>query len=348
MQDGYQVFVLTGDRDLNSAVPYEGIPGDEWVTGPRGEKIYYSSPEGLNWKNMRRIIKDVAPDFIYLNSMFSLWFTIVPLLISRLDGWRTNVVLSPRGMLRSTAIQFKSSKKKIFLTGFRLLGFSKRVRFLATDETEVRDVRRYFGEHARVVQIPNFPGGLPAGMNVCEKKKGELSLVFVGRLHPIKNPDFLLNVLKGVKADIRLTVIGSCEDKEFWQQCEEIIRTLPGNIEVTYAGEVPNHQLPEVIARHHVFTLPTRGENFGHAIYEAMALGKPVVISDQTPWRQLTEKKAGWDLPLDDPDGFRRVIEQIAGFDQAEYADWCMGTRRYLKDYMSGSNIKDEYLKLFS
>ena len=347
MQGDYQVYVFTTDRDLNSTTPYEGIPVNEWVTGAGGEKVYYGSPEMLNWGNISRQIKAIAPDFIYLNSMFSLKFTIFPLLISRSQRWRGKIILSPRGMLRSSAVEFKPLKKKIFLTVFRLLGFSGKLWFLASDDTEEKDVKRYFGSHVHVVQIPNFPSALPAKPEIAEKKKGELSLLFIGRVHPIKNPDYLLNVLKDVKANIRLTIVGSCEDKNFWRQCEEMISTLPANIRVTYAGEMPNHELPGITALHHIFTLPTRGENFGHAIFEALTLGKPVLISDQTPWRHLIGKKAGWDLPLDRPDGFRQVIEEVAAFDQQEYTRWCLATRKYMEDYLSKLNTKDEYLKLF-
>ena len=348
MQGSYDVFVFTGDRDLNTSEPYEGIPLDQWTTGAGGEKVYYASAGRSGWSTIRREIRAIGPDFIYLNSMFSLKFTIFPLLISRLSGLSEKVVLSPRGMLRSSAVQFKIWKKKIFLQSFRLLGFSRSVRFLASDETEEKDVKGYFGPRTRVVQIPNFPASLPESPTVALKKPGELSMIFVGRVHPIKNPDYLLDVLGGVKANVSLTIVGSCEDPEFWQQCEKMIRALPANITVTYAGEMPNHQLPDLIARHHIFTLPTRGENFGHAIFEALVLGKPVLISDQTPWRGLREKMAGWDLPLSDPDGFRKVIGEVAGFGQEEYGRWGTATRRYLEEYISGLKIKNEYLKLFS
>ena len=348
MQGSYDVFVFTSDRDLNASAPYAGVAVDQWITGGGGEKVYYASPGQLGWSAIKREIVSIAPDFIYLNSMFSLKFTIFPLLISRWSGLSERVVLSPRGMLRSSAVQFKIWKKKIFLQSFRLLGFSRKVRFLASDETEEKDVRGYFGQRVRVVQISNFPASLPAAPAIAPKKPGELSMIFVGRVHPIKNPDYLLDVLGGVKANVSLTVVGSCEDPEFWQKCEKAIRVLPSNISVTYAGEMPNHQLPDIIARHHIFTLPTRGENFGHAIFEALVLGKPVLISDQTPWRGLKERMAGWDLPLSDPDGFRRVIEEVAGFGQEEYGRWCMATRRYMEEYISGLKIKSEYLKLFS
>ncbi len=123
---------------------------------------------------------------------------------------------------------------------------------------------------------------------------------------------------------------------------------MPANIKVSYAGEIPNHQLPDITARHHIFVLPTRGENFGHAIFEALILGKPVLISDQTPWRNLLPAKAGWDLSLEQPELFRQAIEQAAAFTREEYTSWSLATRNYVENYLQQLDLKDEYLKLFS
>ena len=348
MQGAYEVFVFTTDRDLNADAPYTGIRVDEWRRNEKGIRVYYCSPAGLTWSTIRRQLRELRPDFIYLNSMFSVRFTLFPLLMSRFSGQDGRVVLSPRGMLKDSAVRFKSRKKKVFLNSFRWLGFSRRVVFLASDETEIKDVRHYFGPAARVVLIPNFPARLSAAPAVLEKKPGEVSLIFVGRIHPIKNPDVLLRVLKEVRATVRLTLVGSLEDKTFWAGCEALIRELPANITIHYAGEIPNDQLPAVTAGHHLFVLPTRGENFGHAIFEALTLGKPVLISDQTPWRDLAPVKAGWDLPLHPPEGFRVAIEQAAAFDQQEYTAWSLGARNFVERYLERLNLKEEYLKLFS
>ena len=347
MRQDYEVYVFTTDRDLNAAEPYPSVPADLWITRTSGEKVFYCSPGKLHRGTIRRIWQEINPDFVYLNSMFSPKFTIMPLLIL-LGGRRSGkVILSPRGMLRSSAIQFKRRKKEFFLAAFRLLGIHRRVVFLAADDTESADVRRYFGAAANVTQLPNFPAAVTGRPPVPEKKCGQLSLIFIGRVHPIKNPDYLLRVLREVKAEVRLTIVGSIEDKHFWLECENLIRELPANIRVDYAGEVPNHELPPITARHHVFVLPTRGENFGHAIFEALTLGKPALISDQTPWRGLTAARAGWDLPLDRPESFREAIEQAAAFDQQEYEDWCRCTTKFVEAFLSGLELKEAYKKLF-
>jgi glycosyltransferase involved in cell wall biosynthesis len=348
MQGDYEVYVLTTDRDLHADTPYPGLPADQWIDGQHGEKLFYCSPGALTWATIRRQIRSVAPDFIYLNSMFSPKFTILPLLICRTSGVKARLVLSPRGMLRSSAVQFKSGKKKIFLKLFRWTGISRRIHFLASDPTEEKDVRHYFGPGAKVAVIANFPAPLPARPPVTAKKSGELTMVCIGRVHPIKNTDFLLDVLADVRAKVRLTIVGSLEDQVFWEQCREKIRKLPANINVNYAGELPNDQLPAITAEHHIFVLPTRGENFGHAIFEALLLGKPVLISDQTPWLGLVARGAGWDLPLGQPEVFRQAIEDAAQFDQGDYTRWSDNARQYAEEYLTGSNFKEDYKTLFS
>jgi glycosyltransferase involved in cell wall biosynthesis len=347
MRSHYRIYIFTSDRDLGSSLPYEEVGVDEWRMNNDQIDIYYCSPGKLTWQNIRRQIAFVQPDFIYLNSMFSPKFTIYPLLISRLYRRETLLILSPRGMLRSSAIQFKTGKKKLFLKGLRALGLNRAVHFHATDETEAKDIRRFFGKTSRLSVIANFPGALVDDLPETAKYPGELALIFIGRIHPIKNLDFLLVMLKEVKAQVRLTIIGNLEEETYWEKCRKIIAELPANITVDYHGEIANRELSVITAKHHIFVLPTKGENFGHAIFEALALGKPVLISDQTPWRNLQAAGAGWDLRLDRPEEFLRAIEQAAAFGQEEYNLWCRGARRVAQDFVTRTDLRNEYLKLF-
>jgi glycosyltransferase involved in cell wall biosynthesis len=348
MKEDYRVYIFTSDRDLGAAKPYEGIRADDWIPGPSDTQLYYCSPRKLSWQTIRGQLMNIQPDFIYLNSMFSARYTLYPLLISRLNGLKGVVVLSPRGMLRTSALAFKPLKKKIFLNLFRWSGLSRTIRFHAGDLTEMEDVKKQFGPSARVHLIANFPAAFPAAVQSIEKRPGELSLLFIGRIHPIKNLDYLLEIIEDSLAFVSLTIVGSIEDRSYWEKCGEIINRLPQNITVHYAGEIPNEELPPVIARHHVFALPTQGENFGHAIFESLALGRPVLVSDQTPWRNLAVAKAGWDLPLDKPGLFSESIGQAAGFGQEEYNRWCQCTRRYAEEFMAKAELKKNYLELFS
>lgn len=65
--------------------------------------------------------------------------------------------------------------------------------------------------------------------------------------------------------------------------------------------------------------MPTKGENYGHAITEALCAGLPMLIANTTPWRDLKTKGIGWDIPLDKPEMFVQAIEQAAAMTVEEY-----------------------------
>ncbi|MBS1934800.1 MAG: glycosyltransferase family 4 protein [Bacteroidetes bacterium] len=348
MKTAYSIFVFTSDRDLNDNRPYTGIATDAWIHKDENVQVYYCSPEKLNWENIYAQMKNIQADFIYLNSMFSKYFTIFPLLAGRTKEITGKIFLSPRGMLRASALRFKPIKKKFFIMAFRRLGHAKQIHFIAADDTEMNDVKHFFGSSASVSMLPNFSGNLAKGTMQVDKLKGHLSLIFVGRIHPIKNLDYLLRLLKDVKANIRLTIIGSLEDSNYWDTCKQLINELPENIFVDYSGERPNHELPAVMITHHIFVLPTQGENFGHAIAEALNAGRPVLISDQTPWKNLQHEKAGWDLPLNQPELFVSAIESAAAMNQDEYNAFAKNAFSFIKKQAEKNNLLENYKKLFS
>ena len=112
--------------------------------------------------------------------------------------------------------------------------------------------------------------------------------------------------------------------------------------------DVPHAELEAMILEHHLFTLPTLGENFGHAIFESLAAGRPVLVSDQTPWQNLSVYHAGWDLPLSERNMFKEVINKVAAMDITELNVWCKGAWLYCHEYLAASNIKKSYAVLFA
>lgn len=69
----------------------------------------------------------------------------------------------------------------------RLNGICKRVRFHATPEDEVSEIRRMFG-NVEILNVPNLPSQPLTELPHHEKKIGTAKLCLVGRVRPIKNP----------------------------------------------------------------------------------------------------------------------------------------------------------------
>lgn len=348
MQRQYQVFVFTRDRDLDSPEPYKNICINEWL--PFGERafVFYASPGHLSMSSVRKVVAELKPDFIYLNSLFSFKFSIQILLLHKLKVINQKVILAPRGMLRDSALGFKRRKKTVFLKFYRLLKLDKLIYFHATDDTERIDIAKHLGRMSRIWVIPNYPAPFCEFSGIIDKKPGDLSIIFIGRIHPIKNLDFLLELLREVNSFIRLTVVGSEEDKNYTEKCRSLADRLPTNIKVTFLGEKPHEELPAIIQQHHLLALPSKGENFGHAIFESLQQGRPVLISDQTPWRNLELHKAGWELPLNRPDLFNARIEEAAEWDEFQFENWARGAFELAKHSLDTSILQEKYSVLFS
>jgi glycosyltransferase involved in cell wall biosynthesis len=265
-----------------------------------------------------------------------------------LNNIQSKIILSPRGMLQQSAIDSKALKKRLFLFLFKLMRLHKRIHYHATKEQEKKEIIKYFGEDTYVTVIPNFIQKVGEYSRCKNKKNGSVKFVFLSLIVFMKNLAFILEQLVGIKGDILFDIYGPISDLEYWAKCEEISQKLDKNISINYRGEVPNHQVPAILKKYHFYVLPTLGENFGHAIYEALSTGIPVIISDRTPWKGLEKEMAGWDIPLKNPEKFREIINKCIEMDDEEFRLWSEGAYRFAMQYAKRNNNIEAYKQLFS
>jgi len=348
LKKNFEIYVLTTDTDLGEDKPYPGIVSNQWINNLDPDiNVYYAGAKTLSVQQIRIEMERIAPDFVYLNHLFSPKFVLYPLWLKYRRMISAKVVLCPRGALYQSALAIKSYKKKPFIKTFRLLGIHRLIRFHATNEREKNVILKFF-PNSEVYIADNLPNAKQPAFESCVKIPGLLRCIYVSRILPIKNLLYLIEVLRKLKAEVALTVIGPLEDKEYSKRCEEAAKTLPSNISVHWLGPKPNHELIRFIQQHHLFVLPTEGENFGHSIFESFLAGRPVLISDQTPWLSLEEKKAGWDLSLANPNGFANALEKMASFNQQEFDTWAKASWDYANAFIQKPDLYSKYLQLFS
>lgn len=350
MRTEFEIFVLTSNHDLGIDEPLQNIESDQWISFDQGIKVCYLSPKKQKSGDILKRINEVKPDFLYLNSMFSLNFSLKPLYLSFTKQLDVKVILGTRGMLHKGAIQHKTLKKKTFFLLLRIFGLLKNIYFHASDVQEQKDIIQHLKVKKEKIQIvEDFPQTAQQALRFIFKKKGHLKLVFISRLERKKNLLFFLQCLQLLKSNaaIKLSVIGASEEG-YWNKCLTIVKKLPTNIQVDYKGSIEHEEVEKNLLENHFFILPTFGENFGHAIFESFLAGRPVIISDQTPWRNLSEKKIGRDIPLDKPQKFIQAIEHAAAMEQKEFDVSCQNAWHFAKEFITNSDLKKRYIQLFS
>ena len=128
----------------------------------------------------------------------------------------------------------------------------------------------------------------------CQQVKFQPFWLFLSRIHPKKGVDDLIKAyLKLKKQEIAvpaLVIAGPGLESSFGRELVKMSRGeaiyFPGMLE----GLAKWGSFYECKA----FVLPSHQENFGIAVVEAMACGKPVLISDQVNiWREIKHGQAG-------------------------------------------------------
>ncbi len=349
LSDSHDIYIITRDRDLDDTHAYAGTTANTWTRFDNRANICYLSPEKTNYTTFKQLVREVQPDTVYFNSMFSFSFTLLPLVVLKAIGYSNKTVLAPRGMLQAGALQFRPFKKKAVLTVFRLAGFFRNIIFHATDETEAADIKRSIKGHPAVQMVYDFPAMLQPSFTPIEKQQGYLKCLFVSRVVQKKNLLFLIKAMAHVSQRIDLTIAGPIEDLPYWNECLQAIKALPEQITVQYIGSVPNSQLGVIYQQHHLFVLPTLGENFGHVIFDAFINGRPVLISNKTPWQNLSEKKAGRVIDISEEKSLRDSLAFFAAMDNETMAEWCRQAWLFGHQHIEGSKqLKEQYKSLFS
>ena len=344
--DTFNFKVVCGDRDYLETDPYSDISFNEWIRVGKAE-VMYLPPESQKSDQIKSIMDEVKPTSIYLNGIFSFRFTILPLIASR--SAKFTRIVAPRGMLAPAAMRIKPFKKKMFLYLAKFFGLYSRIEFHATNRTEADQIRDQFGE-AEISIAENVPGALHSKRKLenHRKKKNVLRLYSVARIAPEKNILFGLSCLSQVEShiSIHLDLIGPTYDERYLRQCELIAHQLPQNVSVRFLGPMTQPEIAKTAAEADFFFLPTAGENYGHAIVEALLMGIPAIISTKTPWRELKDKNLGFDLTLEKNE-FSKTINEVGKWSAHEYEMAYKNIHLRAEALINVDKLRKEYTNIF-
>lgn len=195
-------------------------------------------------------------------------------------------VVRPLGTLGAWGMRQKGFLKKVSygLIERNLLRHASAVHF--TSHTEA-DAARNYVPPGRSVIVPNPvepPRTAQMDGNLLRSRYPQLSdqllLIFLSRLDPKKGLDLLLPAVAQLQnriPDMALVVAGAGSvSYETWVRAE--VTRLGIDDRVVMLGEVAGGDKWSVLASGDVFVLPSREENFGIAVAEAMSIGLPVVV----------------------------------------------------------------------
>ncbi len=343
----YEFYIVCSAYDLNQSVPMDGIVTGQWQQWENKCLVYYWDAHILNFYKLFAISKFVNPDIIYLNGVFSIFFNLLPLAFLK-----QQFVIAPRGMLFEEALAQKAIKKGLYLNVFKKILNFKKVLWQAVNDCELRAVIKAMGNRTKISVAQNIPRAVlsECDNDVTKKQKGNLNICYISIISAHKNLELVLKALKrfgnaGVK--INLDIYGPVKDYGYWEKCVCLITNLAPQITVSYKGIVRPEKVSETISQYHALVLPSKSENFGHIIYEALASNRPVITSYFTPWQDLEKQSAGWNIDISNENMLAETFEKLLNMDQLSFNRFCKGAKSRAVQYLNESNFNIEYNRLF-
>lgn len=263
-------FVRRGHSVLHISRSYLNMMEEEWIDGVHFKRVRgHDSPSSgfyLKWLDLLYTIRarrkiDPDADVVVTNTFWS------PML---LPGQ-----LQPRCMV-DVARMPKGQMKWYYKAG-RLRANSSPVAEAIRNETAIP-------HHKQICTIPN-PIPFFEFSKVDVSKKNPI-ILYVGRIHPEKGIDLLLEATRKMESDWKLKIIGSADIKAGGGGDAYLSRLKAINpaANVEFIGPVYEiNKLNEYYAEASIFVYPSlaeKGETFGLAPLEAMAWGCVPVVSE--------------------------------------------------------------------
>jgi glycosyltransferase involved in cell wall biosynthesis len=342
LRGDFNFFVLTSDADIDGEI--SDVKTNIWLEKD-GFKIMYLNKPRRRLKSMKKIITQLNPSIIHVNSMFSMRFTIFPLIISLSSDMK--FILAPRGMLSESALRIKPAKKKLFVVFFKQL-IARKSGFIwhATSKIEKEEIQLQFNSSKRIGIAENLASSVSKIEEHSRWDKGQIRLVCIARFSVIKNQLWLIDLVrKNANLEFTIDYFGPKEDQDYWSRCES---ALAKDGRQNYKGVVSPERISECIRQYHFLVSPSASENYGHVIVESFCCGVPVVISTGTPWRKLSEKEIGYDLSLSDEKKWVDTLELISSrLDEERYKSKVLNCLKFAENDIHHPAVLNRSKSLF-
>lgn len=349
LSDRFRFAIITRGYDAGlQKDPYSEVVRGEWNRVGKATVFYLAKDADLRLV-LKRAVGELGPSAVYANSFFS------PLTFRSLrarqagDLGQIPFILAPCGELSSGARSLKRFKKTAYVKAAVIAGLYSGIIWKASSEIEAAEIRNV-GAGGEVVIAPDLPQvGILDDIKVAArppKRVGEAKLVFLSRFDRKKNLKWLVENVRRGGTDVTLDIYGNIEDESYYREFLEVAKKTKEGIIANFKGSVLYEDVPQTFLKYHFKVLPTLGENFGHVVIESLSSGCPVLISDRTPWNDLSERSAGWVLPLEDAGSWQRAIDECAAMGADEYRAMSRSARNYAASFLNDPMVESATLNL--
>ena len=304
----------------------------------------------LNSKNFLSSLRNInviykfflknPPDLVHLHG---LWKPIPFLgyIFSKIK--KIKFVLSPHGMLMPYAVKQKKLKKKLALFLFQRKIIKDAKTIITASSLETLAVRNFNSN----IPIECIPHGIKSPKRITKSysSKNKIAL-FLGRIHPTKGIKELLEIWSKLNLpNWELIISGTCDDKIYFGELKKLAAGNKNNI--FFHGPAFGSKKEKLFNKADLFILPTKTENFGITILEAMTYQVPVITTKNAPWQIIKDNSIGWWI-TDSKNELKKAIIEATSMNIKNLRKMGKDAKNLIKEKYSWEEISLKYLELYN
>jgi glycosyltransferase involved in cell wall biosynthesis len=259
------------------------------------------------------------------------------------------VLLSAHGSTAPWALHAqgmaKDWKKRIYWHAFGRFLLGPDVVLHAITPLEQRHMAAFFGRQPQAV-IPNAID--LQGMPAAPAKPRRRRFVFLGRLHPVKGVDMLIEAFGRARLapGWELLLAGPEEIPAYAQALKSLAAASPSAAHIRFAGPVHGPDKVDLLAGAWAVVVPSRTEVIGMVNLEAAALATPTITTRNTGLEEW-ESAGGMLVAEDDAQSLAQALEKCAAWSEQEQHQRGRRSQAHVAQTYSLEAVGQQWLRLY-
>ncbi len=281
------------------------------------------------------------PDILHVHGCWKVKLIIFFLIAKFM---RVKIVISPHGMVDPLSLKQKMLKKKIAMFMYQKFIFENSDLIIVNSKFEKKN---FLNVTKKIPKITIIPHGvdLKKKINITQNKSN-LRFVFFSRIHPSKNLISLVQLWKNdfFFDDYVLDVYGEIEDLDYFNQFNNNIKNSKN---INYKGKFEKSNLYFKLSKYDIFIHPSKSENFGLVILEAMSCGLFPIVNKRLDWKILDKNNVGYSLNFTNRNLKRLVLKLNKSKNKIRNKNFKKKMRQFLSENYNWDSIIDKYHKCY-
>jgi len=274
--------------------------------------------------------------------IFGIWSPFINIIIYLARKLNKKIVIAPIGYLEKWSMKQSRLKKKFawYLYQKKFLEICDYIH--VTSEEEFNSIKKLNLKNVKIIFIIhgkidiNYPG-----INILDENKNNKIMLFFSRIHKKKGLLELIeawNILR--PKDWELNITGPVSDLNYKKIIEKKIINYNLSQKIYFREPIyDNFSKQLAIKKSDIVVLPSKNENFGFSICDAMFSSRMVLCSSEMPWKQINELEIGICAVLDNVQDIILSLKKIFSYNKNQLHEVGKKARNYMLSRYALENV---------